>query len=367
MDDILSPLFLYGVILTGILIIGIYIILYFIIRKVRQIICKVRQASNPDEVWKLKFFLEGVGIIAAIAAVSFTAIEVRDSASAREVEAIDRNWDVIYTKEATRIRRTKALENLSRLGEPFEKINLSPEAIGIEKGVNLWGAKLKNANLFLANLTSVNLGEANLTSTDLRNANLTDANLGGANLTSAHLGLAKLISANLTDAILEEANFIGAFLGGANLTSATLVRANLTSAYLFKANLTSADLTKANLTVANLSNADFSDATISEETVLDHTWIWKGCLPEGIPKGWETKLKPEYICPLGFSISKHINVSKYSGEEEEQKKLKNELRQLIEKNCKPFNVSGYSSEEEEQEELKDAFGKLIEEECKISR
>ena len=295
MDDILSFLLEYK------FLIGIFIIFIIISYPVYRII----RASNSNDVWKPRFFLEAVGIIVAIAAFGLTVVEIRESTDARKAEtevrkdeAIDRNWDVVYTREATSIRRTKALQNLARLGESFEGIDLSPKAIGIEKGVNLRKAKLINVNLFGANLTSADLRWANLTSADLRWANLTSADLGGADLTSA-------------------------FLGGADLTSA--------------------DLTKTNLTAANLFLTDFSDATISEDTVLDYTWVWEGpgkektrFLPIGIPKDWDTTLKPKYICPRDFDISAHINVSEYSSEEEEQEELKNALRQIMKENCRPY-------------------------------
>ena len=320
MDDILSPSFLYAVLLILLL-----INLDPIIRISYRAICKIRKASNSEEVWKIRFSLEGAGIIAAIVALIFTAIEVRDAASDRKAEAIDRNWDVVYTREATRIRRTKALQNLARLGEPLERVDLScatiegksqksgdlskcdkkvpleyldlsPEAVGIEKGVNLRRAKLINVNLFVANLTSANLIEADLTSADLVRTDLTSADLMDADLT-------------------------GADLKWANFTSAYLVYTNLTA--------------------ANLSNADFSDATISEETVLDYTWVWEGpgkekteLLPIGTPKGWDTPLKPKYICPFGFFISEHINVSEYSSKKQEE--LKNALRQIMKENCRPY-------------------------------
>ena len=388
MDDILSPSFLYGVILIGIL-----IILYLIIRTIR----KIRQASNPDEVWKLKFFLGGVGIIVAIVTVWLTFMGNKGSSDDRKVreevhkdEAINRNWDVVYTREATSIRRTKALQNLARLGESFKAIDLScakiegkpqkpnnipkcdmgkvplkhldlsPEAIGIEKGVNLQEAKLMNVNLFEANLRSADLGEAdftgadlggvdltgaNLEGVDLTGANLegvdlTGANLEGVNLTGANLTDAFLYKANLTSAFLYKANLTDADLGWSDLTSADLEKANFTSAYLFKVNLTSADLVDTDLTAANLSITNFSEATISEDTVLDYTWVWEGfgteSFPIGNPKDWDTTLKPKYICPLGFYISDHIKVSEYSSEEEEQEKLKNALGQIIEKNCEPY-------------------------------
>ena len=385
-------------ILSLLLLIGIPIILY--------IIREVRQASNPDDVWKLRFSLEVVGIIVAILAfllaageiresTLLVAVEIKESTSARKADAINRDWDVVYTSEATSIRRTKALQNLAKLGESFEKIDLScaaiegksqkfdgfpecdmekvpleyldlsPEAIGIEKGVNLQEAKLMNVNLFSANLTDANLTdadlvEADLTSADLVEADLTSADLGGADLTSADLGGADLTSADLggadltsatfvratlTDADLGGADLTSAYLEGADLSSAYLERADLTSAFLGRANLTGADLGLANLTsahlvytnltAANLSKTDFSDATISEDTVLDYTWVWEGDLPRGTPKGWDTKLKPEYICPSDFSISKHIKVSEYSSEEQE--KLKNALGKIIEEECEPYN------------------------------
>ena len=211
-------------------------------------------------------------------------------------------------------------------------------------GAYLIGANLRKADLEEANLTSADLKGADLEGANLISANLGDADLGGANLTSvdlreadltfADLREADLTSADLTFANLREADLTFANLREADLTSADLRKADLTSAFLGSANLTSADLTKTNLTAANLSETDFSGATISEETVLDYTWVWEGYLPRGIPKDWDTTLKPEYICPLDFSISKHINVSEYSRWEQEE--LKNALRQIIEEKCEPY-------------------------------
>ena len=148
---------------------------------------------------------------------------------------------------------------------------------------------------------------------------------------------AQLKDTILCDADLREATLTSADLTRAKLPDANLRKAALTSANLYKANLTSANLIEADLTAANLSYTIFSEAIISKETVLDYTWVWEEDLPIGIPKGWGTPLKPKYICSLDFLISKYINVSEYSSKEEEQKKLKNALGQIIDDKCDLYN------------------------------
>ena len=205
---------------------------------------------------------------------------------------------------------------------------------------NLWSADLTDTGLWYADLTDANLQSANLTNADLQSANLTDADLQSANLIDADLS-----GANLTDADLFRANLTNADLFRANLTNADLEGANLTDADLFRADLTDADLENANLTAANLSQTDFSDA-ILEGATLDFTWFWEsssleeeGNFPIGIPKGWDDTLKPEYLCPQGFSISDYIKISKYIGEYGglEREELQAQLKKIMEENCTPYN------------------------------
>ena len=201
-------------------------------------------------------------------------------------------------------------------------------------------ATLCKANLQDANLTDADLGGADLTDAYLWRADLTDANLREANLTDADLGGADLIDANL-----REANLTDAVLWRADLTDANLRKADLTDAVLWRANLTDADLWGADLTAVNLSQADFSNAVLGG-TTLDLTWVWESSgsdeeryFPIGIPKDWDDTLKPEYLCPEDFDTLSYYDISEYINEdgEVEQEKLKDQLREIIEENCKPYN------------------------------
>ncbi len=210
-------------------------------------------------------------------------------------------------------------------------------------GADLWKADLTDADLWRANLTDADLWDANLTDAGLEDANLTDAYLADANLTDAslwraNLTLANIRDANLTSAYLREANLTSTDLRETDFTGADLGRANLTDAYLANANLTDANLIYSNLTAANLSKADFSKALLGDRTILDFTWVWGLSFPKGIPRGWDDTLKPEYLCPEGFDVSDHIDISEYIDEygRSEQEKLKKRLKQIIEKNCEPY-------------------------------
>ncbi len=228
-------------------------------------------------------------------------------------------------------------------------------------GANLEDADLTSANLQGANLTSADIRGANLTSAILFDADITSASLLAANLTSAYLNSANLTSANLNsvnliNADLRGANFTGADLRGASLTSANLQGANLThtnlgAANFIDANLLSASLISANLQVvdltsANLSSTNFSDA-ILEGATLDFTWFWesfdleeRAYFPIGIPRGGDDILKPEYLCPWSFHPSSYYDIPEYINEdgEVEQEKLKERLKQIIEKNCKRYEL-----------------------------
>ena len=309
--------------------------------------------------------------VSLIASIAFLGIAFLSIGFVRSLETIPKHFDLPNYKLVKREPASEILATYTNKGANNEKLIEPGSSIWCKyadpldlKGrdfikaqlknttlcnVNLEGANLTDANLIGAKLPDADLRGADLTGADLKEVDLTGADLGGADLTGAgltdaNLEGANLTSANLPDAGLPDANLTGANLTGANLgsvnftsanlTGVNLFRANLTSAYLTKANLTSAHLVYTDLTAANLSKTNFSEVIISNETVLDYTWVWEGDLPIGIPKGWDTTTKPEYICPRGFFISHYI--FEYSSEEEKQKKLKNALGQLIKEKCKPY-------------------------------
>ena len=124
-------------------------------------------------------------------------------------------------------------------------------------GVDLSGAKLRDANLSKVDLRSANLGRA-----DLREANLIEADLTNAILSSAQLGRANLSRANLSSANLWWVNLWNATLSGVNLADAELWHANLTNTDLSQANLERADLTSAVLIETNLRQANLAGAVV---------------------------------------------------------------------------------------------------------
>ena len=222
---------------------------------------------------------------------------------------------------------------------------------------NLERAILTNANLNSVNLTSANLERVILTNENLRKANLRDANLRRADLRNANLRKADLRNANLRKADLREANLERTNLREANLERTDLREANLERAVLrnvnfskaelwdadlSKADLKQADLKYADLTAANLSRTDFSNVILNNRTILDLIWVWESSdseekyFPMGIPVNWnnkpQPKIKPEYLCPEGFDVSEYIDKDDEVGREQ----LKAQLKQIIEKKCKPY-------------------------------
>ena len=100
-------------------------------------------------------------------------------------------------------------------------------------GINLRGAKLRDAIL-----TDVNLSNAELDYADLRGASASKANFKRAGLVGANLDKADFSDADLSNAILAEAK-----LGSTNLVRALLSGANLSRTQLWKAVLFSGNTT----------------------------------------------------------------------------------------------------------------------------
>ncbi len=125
-------------------------------------------------------------------------------------------------------------------------------------GLDLHGAKLRNANFSGANLNAANLIWAKLR----------DINLSGANLWDAKLDRANLTGANLSWANLDEARLIGANLAGANLCGANLHWAKLESAVLRGTELADSDLSGATLDATIFGDVDLSK--INELETVNH-------------------------------------------------------------------------------------------------
>ena len=98
---------------------------------------------------------------------------------------------------------------------------------GLEKrGLNLGGARLRQADLSLSVLNRTNFSRGDLRDLEAYGAVLSGSNLSGADLTNA----------SLVGAYLDGANLSGANLSGANLSGARLAQATgLTQAQLNRA------------------------------------------------------------------------------------------------------------------------------------
>ena len=215
-------------------------------------------------------------------------------------------------------------------------------------GADLDEADLYKADLRQADLSGADLIEANLDEADLRQADLSKADLIEADLYKADLSKADLYKADLSRADLDEADLSGADLDKADLSEvdldeadlsgADLTSANLIGADLIETDLTQANLRRANLIAANLSKTNFSNAVLDDRTILNFTWVWESSdskeanFPTGIPRDWSATLKPRYLCPRRFNVSKYIN----KDDEVEQEKLKKRLEQIIKSKCELY-------------------------------
>ncbi len=215
------------------------------------------------------------------------------------------------------------------------------EAVLIEADLRravLTKADLRRAVLTKAELDEAQLNEAKLNEAELTEADLRQAVLTEAVLTEAVLRQAKLREADFRQADLTKTDLRRADLRQAVLTEADLNEADLIQARLEEADLSETDLSRADLTAVNLSETDFYNATL-KETILDLIWVWessdsieKEYFPRGNPKGWDDTLKPEYLCPEDFNISKYID----RDDKVERKQLKARLKEVIGENCKRY-------------------------------
>jgi uncharacterized protein YjbI with pentapeptide repeats len=147
------------------------------------------------------------------------------------------------------------------------------------QGASLRKAGLQGVDLAGARLREALLGEANLRGAGLEGADLARADLAGAALVGAALGEADLQGAMLEEADLRDAVVRFARLRGAVLEHASLQGADLWGADLRDAVLTDAQLQGARLEEANLEGADLSGANL-QNAVLRQTNL-KGCRLRG--------------------------------------------------------------------------------------
>jgi uncharacterized protein YjbI with pentapeptide repeats len=150
----------------------------------------------------------------------------------------------------------------------------------LQQGVDVWNAWRK---------------EHPQVTPDLRGVDLHGAKLRNANLLGADLHAAKLAGADLQGALLGEANLYFADLRGADLTEAILIRtdlgeADLDGANLMRASLHGADLQSADFRGADLTNADLTEAMLVH-TNLDHA-ILTGCTVYGLSV-WDIRGTPK--------------------------------------------------------------------------
>jgi uncharacterized protein YjbI with pentapeptide repeats len=152
------------------------------------------------------------------------------------------------------------------------------EEIGVVKGANLNGLKLRyvqayGAFLVKARLWRTDLRNASLSEADLRDANLRQADLRFAVLDRAKLARAALPEADLRNANLDRADLRNANLSFADLSEATLLDAILDGVNLYKSDLHSAflqraSLTKADLREANLENSNLTMVNLGESYLI---------------------------------------------------------------------------------------------------
>lgn len=110
-------------------------------------------------------------------------------------------------------------------------------------------------------LDRLDLSGVDLTGARLRDATFFRADLSNAVLTEANGFRAKFVNTDLTGARLDSANLAEADMTKADLTGASLVEAELGRARLFQANLRNADLTGAEMRDTDLTEAELSGAT----------------------------------------------------------------------------------------------------------
>ena len=264
-------------------------------------------------------FLGKAGIVVAIAAL--IVFLIGDEILFKE-KIIANNWEIVRDKNADGTDKILALQYLAKQGESLAGVNfsgakstlqgldLSPETLDIKKGIDL-----RNANFMYADLSNVNLSETNLSAAIFSAADLADSRLHNANLTNADISEAKLSATNFSGAKLSAANFNKAKLLGTNLIAAKLSNANLSDAELF---------------AVNFSATDLSGVTFNEGTVIDHAWIWNtteeqhpaSYLPTGIPKNWDTTLKPAYTCPSSMPFNSRMP--------------KEQMKRIMKKRCRPY-------------------------------
>ena len=123
------------------------------------------------------------------------------------------------------------------------------------------GADWQRCTLGCGYLDNLDLTGVNLAGARLREASFLRASLIGANLEGVSAHRVKFINANLSNARLVNANLSRADFTKANLSGADLTGADLRNAEFYRADLTGANLTNAQTVGADLTRADVSGAT----------------------------------------------------------------------------------------------------------
>lgn len=268
-----------------------------------------------------------VGIVTAVLAVIILLIG--DEILFKE-SIVAKNWEIIHDENADKTDKIRALQYLAQQEESLADVNLSGGKTSLQ-GLDLSPVTLNTKENTRHIKIRADLKNANFMQADLSDVNFSGADISGAIFYATNLRNARLHNVNLSKANLSEAN-----LYNTNLSGADLSKTNLSKAQLFGTDLTAVDLSGANfsdaeLVAVNFTSANLSNVVFNEGTVIEYAWIWRttdkqhplSYLPTGIPKNWDTVLKPAYTCPQNYKWF-DASISK------------DQIKRKMEKFCEPY-------------------------------
>jgi uncharacterized protein YjbI with pentapeptide repeats len=182
----------------------------------------------------------------------------------------------LHPETFAHIRRTADFSYADLRGASLQATDL--------RGINLYGARLKNAVLDSAflhgadlrkcalwgvQLNGATLDSADLRHTDARWAQLNGSFFRGANLDGANLAFSQWRNAQGQGASMQWAQAQGALFAGA-----TLNKVNGTGTFFDKADFRNANLEEADVRRCRMTDADFSGARLNR-TLVDPDWFEK--------------------------------------------------------------------------------------------